>query len=379
MGRRSPGVIRVALVHDLLLPRREEERVSRVMGGLYSGVSYAVIADPDYYASIFPGRAPPVTSFIRRLPRAVELCAYYVPLFPLAVEQFDLREYDLVISDSHMVAKGVLTHADQLHVCYCHMPVPCPWDVDYILRRKKRSNRFLRGLCRKSVIRYLRTWDVTSANRPDCYVTDSSYGAEHIAKWYGRVATVIRPPVDTEYFTLQEDKEEYYVTAGRPVAQQKIDMIVRAFSRLPDKRLVVIGERSYLAGLKREAGRNVEFVDERSDGVLRRFLRKARAFVYAAVDGFGLLPATANACGTPVIAYGREGIPESIVENRSGLLYTEQTPEALINAVERFEKKGSEWNPRSVRTCAMRFSKDRFAHAFKEYIEKVYRENGHST
>ncbi len=313
------------------------------------------------------------SSFLQKLPFAKRFYRYYLPLFPLAIEQFDLSEYDLILSTSHAVAKGVLTHSHQLHLCYCFTPMRYAWDL---------THRYLEGVhgIQKAIARwslhYLRNWDIASVGRVDHFASNSRYTAKRIKKTYGREATVIYPPVDTHLISLCPQKEDYYVTVSRMVPYKKIDLIVEAFTHLPHKRLIVIGEGPEMKKIKAIATKNVEIIGYQSDDVVRQYLGRAKAFVFAAEEDFGIVVVEAQAAGTPVIAFGKGGALETVIPEITGVFFPEQTAASLIETLIRFEKLS--FNPEVIRRHAETFSLDRFKREFKNFVERKTEEHHES-
>lgn len=366
--------MKVALVHDWLVKFGGAEKVLEAVSETYPSNLYTLVADRENLVGGHFENKQIKTSFIQKLPRAKTKYRSYLPLFPLAIEQFDLTNYNLVISSSHAVAKGVLTHAEQLHICYCHTPMRYAWDLYQQYLREANLKSGLKGACAKMFLHYLRIWDAQASTRVDAYIANSQYVARRIQKLYGKESCVINPPVDVERFSLTETKDDYYLTASRFVPYKKIDMIVEAFTHLPNRRLVVIGEGPDMEKIKSRAGANVEILGYQEDHVLKEMMEKARAFVFAAVEDFGILPVEAQACGTPVIAYGKGGVLETVTENTTGLFYKEQTAAALVEAIKKFEKKRDFFIPSEIHKHAQPFSRKRFQNEFKKFVDERYQE-----
>jgi glycosyltransferase involved in cell wall biosynthesis len=289
----------------------------------------------------------------------------------MAVESFDLSAFDLVISSSFCVAKGVLTGPDQVHVSYVHSPMRYAWDLQHQYLREHRMEKGLRGLLTRKLLHDLRMWDCRTANGVDRFVSNSHFIARRIWKIYRRESAVIHPPVDTEFFQPAEgEREDYYLTASRLVPYKCTRLIVEAFAQLPSRRLVVIGEGPELARLRASAPANVEMLGYQPRGVVRQYMQHARAFVFAALEDFGIAPVEAQACGTPVIAYGRGGVAESVVEGRSGVFFPEQTAASLVNAIQQFERREGRFNAAEIRASALRFGAERFRQQFRACIEE---------
>ena len=313
------------------------------------------------------------TSFIQKLPFAKDKYRNYLPLFPLAIEQFDLSGYDVVLSSSHAVAKGVLTHSNQLHIAYVHTPIRYAWNLYHQYLRESGLDRGLKGILAKYFLHKIRLWDASTANRVDHYVANSRYIAHRIKKTYGKPSDVIYPPVDVDKFTLREAKEEFYLTASRMVPYKKIDLIVEAFSQT-DKKLLVIGDGPDMAKIKSKAGKNVELLGFADDETMADLMGRAKAFVFAAEEDFGITPVEAQACGTPVICFGRGGARETVRDGESGLYFMEQNAKELLAAVAKFEQNYDKFEPAKIRENSLKFSRARFEAEIKSYVEKKYEE-----
>jgi len=309
------------------------------------------------------------TSFIAKLPKALKYYRSYLPFYPLAIEQFDLSSYEVIISCSHCVAKGVLTHADQIHLSYCYTPMRYAWDLYHQYLQESNIQTGLKGRLAQFFLHYLRVWDAQSSHRVDAFGAISHYVAKRIKKTYGRDAKVIYPPVNIDFFQLERKKEGFYLAASRFVPYKKMDLIVEAFGYMPEKRLVVIGDGPDFEKVKAKAKKNVELLGYQPDEKLRSYLQKAKALVFTAIEDFGILPIEAQSCGTPVIAFGKGAVLETVVNGHTGLFYKEQTIEALIEAVNQFEKM--EFNPEVIRLQAERFAPDRFNREFKQWVAEA--------
>ena len=336
---------------------------------IYSLIDFLSDADRD---KILKGKHAH-TSFIQKLPFAKDKYRNYLPLFPLAIEQFDLSAYDVVLSSSHAVAKGVLTHSNQLHIAYVHTPIRYAWDLYHQYLRESGLDRGLKGVLAKYFLHKIRIWDASTANRVDHYVANSRYIARRIKKTYGKPSDVIYPPVDVDKFTLREAKEEFYLTASRMVPYKKIDLIVEAFSQT-DKKLLVIGDGPDMAKIKSKAGKNVELLGFADDETMADLMGRAKAFVFAAEEDFGITPVEAQACGTPVICFGRGGARETVRDGESGLYFMEQNAKELLAAVAKFEQNYDKFEPTKIRENSLKFSRARFEAEIKSYVEKKYEE-----
>nr|WP_174771887.1 glycosyltransferase family 4 protein [Paraburkholderia sp. SG-MS1] len=313
------------------------------------------------------------TSFIQKMPFARRRYRAYLPLMPIAIEQVDLSGYDLVISSSHAVAKGVLTGPNQVHVSYVHSPIRYAWDLQHQYLRESHLSTGIKSAMARVLLHYIRGWDSRSANGVDYMVANSQFIARRIRKAYQREATVIYPPVDLASMTVCTQKDDFYVTASRMVPYKRIDLIVQAFSQTPERRLVVIGDGPEMKKIKSCAGENVTILGHQPSEVLVDHLRRARAFVFAAEEDFGISVVEAQACGTPVIAFGRGGALETVVglplDRPTGVFFGEQTLESLLEAVGRFENNAGLFDSRQCRRNAERFSTENFKAALTDFID----------
>lgn len=374
---REDSRLKVAIVHDWLVVHGGAERVLAQMIDCFPQADIYSLVDFLEDRSCLRGK-PVHTSFIQKLPLARSRYRGYLPLFPMAIEQFDLSGYDVILSSSYAVAKGVLNGPDQLHVSYVHSPVRYAWDLQHQYLSEAGLTRGVRSVLARALLHYIRNWDARSANGVDVIAANSRFVARRIRKVYRRDSTVIYPPVDVEHLQLNPDKEDFYLTASRMVPYKRIDLIVDAFSRMPDRRLVVIGDGPEMARIRALASPNVTLLGYQSFDVLHSHLQRAKAFVFAAEEDFGISPVEAQACGTPVIAYGKGGVLESVRTHASvqptGLFFETQTPQALIDAVERFDAlPAGAFDPHACRENALRFSADRFRTAFSHLVMDGYR------
>ncbi|WP_409420426.1 glycosyltransferase family 4 protein [Pseudaeromonas sp. ZJS20] len=315
------------------------------------------------------------TSFLQRFPGAKKHYQKLLPLMPLAIEQLDVSDADIVISSAHAVAKGVLTGPDQLHISYVHSPMRYAWDLQHQYLRESGLNKGIKGWITKWLLHKLRLWDYRTANGVDHFVANSQFIARRIKKIYGRDATVIYPPVAVEDFPCVEQKEAFYFTASRMVPYKKMDLIVEAFTNMPDKRLVVIGDGGEYKKIASLASKhdNITLLGYQPFEVLKSHMQRAKAFVFAAEEDFGITPVEAQACGTPVIAFGKGGALETVrplgVAEPTGLFFSEQTPESLCQAILQFEAEPASFCAANCRKNAERFSEERFCQEFSAFVE----------
>ena len=371
--------MKVAIVVDWLVTYAGAERVLEQMLHVYPDADLFSVVDflPEGERDFIQNKSVQ-TSFIQRLPFAEKRYRQFLPLMPLAVEQFDLSRYDLVLSSSHAVAKGVITGPDQLHISYVHSPMRYAWDLQFQYLKEANLERGLRGWTTRYLLHRIRRWDVGTANGVDHFVANSNFIARRVWKVYRREAEVIYPPVDTDSFTLHESKEDLYFTASRQVPNKRVDLVVEAFAQMPDKRLVVIGDGPEAPKIRAKAGANVTLMGYQPFEVLKDYMQRAKAFVFASVEDLGIVPIEAQACGTPVIAFARGGVLETVkgldADNPTGVFYESQTVPSLVDAVERFEGNSERFKPAQIRAHALTFNQEHFKDNLKRFVTARYEE-----
>lgn len=367
--------MKVAIVHDWLVTYAGAERVLEQMvhiwpqADLFATVDFLPVAQRGFIQN-----KPVGTSFIQRLPKAKTHYRQYLPLMPVAIEQFDLSAYDVVISSSHAVAKGVLTGPDQLHICYCHTPIRYAWDLQHQYLAQSGLNRGFKSALVRYLLHRIRLWDARTANGVDVFVANSQYIARRISKVYRRQAEVIYPNVNTDYFVPAAApvvNSDYYLTASRLVPYKKIDLLVQAFNAMPDKKLVVIGDGPDMAKIQALAAPNIQILGYQPQEVLLDYMQRAKAFVFAAEEDFGIVVVEAQACGVPVIAFGKGGATETVRHGQTGWLYQEQSSAAVQTAVQQFESQFV-GDPQRIRDHALRFSTERFKRQFNDLVQTHY-------
>lgn len=369
---------RIAVVHEWLLDYAGSERVLReILDLLPQADLFALLDLPDEeLRSAIPRRAK-TTSFLQRLPRPRRWLRYYLPLMPLAIEQFDLSAYDIVISSSHAVAKGVITGPSQLHLSYVHSPMRYAWDLQHEYLRASGLERGPAGWAARLALHRLRQWDARSANGVDVLLANSAHVARRIRKAYRRDAEVLYPPVDVSAFAPGEQKEDFYLTVSRLEAYKRVDLLVAAFARCPGRRLVVIGDGPEMHRLRSSATANVELRGRLSSAEVREHMQRARAFLFAGIEDFGIVMAEAQACGTPVIAFAAGGAAEIVrgesAQRPTGVLFGEPTPDALLDALHRFEEAPGRFATAACRENAMRFDRARFRARFEELLRSHWK------
>ncbi len=381
--RRAPPP-KVAIVHDWLVIYGGAERVLEHIIDLYPNADVFSLIDfvKDDQRHFLRGKTP-ITSFLQKIPGARNHYRKMLPLMPLAIEQLDLSGYDLVISSHYSVAKGVLTGPNQTHVCYCHSPMRYAWDHYHEYLREMNLERGFKSWFARWQLHRIRGWDIQSANGVDQFIANSQFVAKRIAKYYRRTPSVIPPPVDTELFSLETQREDYYVCAGRFVPFKRIDLVAQAFSSMPDKRLILIGDGPEMAKIRSKAGPNCTFTGFLPPEQVRAYLAKAKAFIFPSEEDFGIVPVEAQACGTPVIAYGRGGALETVIpwpgnqqqgHYPTGLFFEEQTAESLVDAVGQFERIAGELDAEKICQHAQMFSVEAFKTSFALAVNEAMKE-----
>lgn len=367
---------RVAIVHDWLTVYAGAEKVLEELlallpqAELFSLVDFLPAGERGFIQN-----KPVTTTFIQHLPLARTKYRNYLPLMPLAIEQLDLSNYDLVLSNTHAIAKGVLTGPDQLHLSYCHSPMRYAWDLQAQYLKESGLDRGIKSALARYLLHRIRLWDSRTPNGVDEFIANSEFIARRIYKVYRRPSAIIYPPVDTAGFELRADKEDFYLTASRMVPYKKIELIAQAFSEMPDKKLVIIGTGPDFEKVKAKAGPNVTLLGYQPFSVLKDHMQRARAFVFAAEEDFGIVPLEAQACGTPVIAFGKGGSLETVRgfghrPDPTGVFFGAQTIPSLKEAVAQFETLT--FDPAAVRAHAETFSVPRFRREFGGFIDERY-------
>ncbi|NCD72379.1 glycosyltransferase [Mucilaginibacter agri] len=361
---------KTAIVHDLVLANGGADSTLESIVRLYPSPIFTLIADHDKIKTSDFKDFVITDSFIQKLPWGLKKYRNYLPLYPLAVEQFNLEGYDVILSSSFIVAKGAISTSEQLHICYLHNPIRAAWELYHRFLSYSSKGRGIKAFFIRIICHYLRNWDVVSANRVDHFIANSTYTAKRIKKLYRRDSVVIYPPVDVDLFELEELKDDYFVTASRLVYHKRMDLIVDAFKALPGKKLIVIGDGPELKRLRQIAPVNVEILGYQSNDRLIKYLQKAKAFLFAAHEDFGIAPIEAMSCGTPVIAFGGGGCSETVIDGKTGLLFTEQTAESIIKCVEKFESGEILFEPKAISMHAQKFSRKRFEAEYRDFVEQ---------
>ena len=355
--------MKVAFVHDwFTMPGGAEKVAAEIIDLIQPHAVFSLFNFMDFGTlnSITQGRGVK-TSFLQRIPMASDHYRLLAPLFPKAISKLDLSEFDIIISSSWMAAKGIDKRPDQVHLCYCHTPMRFAWGLESTYLDKYGYNRGLKKIFAKFLIKRLKKWDAKTANGVDYFISNSHFVKERIANAYHRKAFVMYPPVNTEKFEYHEQKADYYFTAARFVDYKNIDLIIEALNHFPDMRLVIAGQGPLDKQLRKMAHPNIEFIGYVSEEKLIYYMQRAKAFINASVEDFGIAGLEAQATGTPVIALGIGGYAETVIENETGIFFHREHPEALADAILRFER--TRFNSRVIRKNALRFD------------HKVFREN----
>jgi glycosyltransferase involved in cell wall biosynthesis len=353
-----------AITHEWLVSYAGSERCVESFTNIWKDADVFALVDflNDEQRKIILKGKKAHTTFIQHLPFAKKKHRYYLPLFPKAIESLDLSKYKLIISSSHAVSKGVKKSDDQLLICYCHSPMRYAWD---------QSEHYLTGIkgsFAKAFMNYLRKWDLKSAKNVNYFIANSHHIAEKIKRIYNRDSNVIYPPVDVFNFDVSTNKDDYYLIASRFVPYKKVDVVVEAFNKMPDKKLLVIGSGPDKEKVKAIANSNIDFLPHQEFPQLKEYMKKAKAFVFAAEEDFGIVIVEAMACGTPVIALNKGGTAESVINGETGIHFNDQTPDSIITAVKEFEKRIDYFDVQIIRKHAEQFNRSRFEEKIKNFV-----------
>lgn len=368
--------LKIAIIHEWLVTYAGSERVIEQILQVFPNADLYCLIDtlPEKQRGFLNGKKV-YTSFLQSFPFKNKLYRYYLPFMPVAVEQFDLSRYDLIISNCHAVSKGVITNPEQFHLSYIHTPMRYAWDMqnEYFASHRNFS---IAGLMARMILHHIRIWDFTASHRPDYLLANSSFIAKRITKIYRRDSQVFYPPVDTDFFSHRADKSDFYLAASRLVPYKKMDLILKAFRMMPDKKLVVIGDGPGSKEVKRMSTDNIVWLGHQDPETLRDYMQRARAYIFAAKEDFGIMPLEAQACGTPVIAFGQGGVKETIrglVEPQpTGVFFTEQSAASICRGVNQFEENINKITTTACRKNAERFSIPRFRKELRELTQTAW-------
>jgi len=366
--------MKIAIIHDWLVTFAGAERVLEQIllcyphADLFSVIDF--FSDELRDAHLLGKKA--TTTFIQKLPHAKNNYRNYLPLMPLAIKQFDLAKYDLIISDSHAIAKGVNVKPHQVHISYVHSPMRYAWDLRDQYLKESGLDKGLKSILAKLMLDQMRRFDLRTVNKVNYFACNSKCIAARIKNNYKREAKVIYPAVDVDYFAMHADKEDFYVTASRMVPYKKIDLIVEAFSQMPDKKLIVIGDGPDWQKIIKLGASNITFLGFKPTAILKHYLQRAKAFVFAAEEDFGIVPLEAQACGTPVIAFGKGGVLETVrsypCAKPTGLFFSKQEIDELQHAVAEFEKNQQIFVPENCRENALCFTPEKFRQDIMRFV-----------
>jgi glycosyltransferase involved in cell wall biosynthesis len=365
--------LRVAIVHYWFIARSGGERVVEALAELFPQADlFSLVADHSTLAPILQNRKLQ-TSFLQRVPGATKSHRHFLFLHPLALEQFDLSDYDLVISSESGPAKGVITSPKTCHICYCHSPMRYIWDM---YPEYRRGMKFPVGPIFSLTAHYLRMWDHASASRVDYFVANSRFIASRIRKYYGRESTVIHPPVNVSAGKISGEKGKYYIAIGRLVEYKRFDLAIAACTQL-GRRLKIIGAGPQEGVLRRMAGPTVEFLGPVNDAELRANLAGCRSLLFPGEEDFGIVPVEAQSFGKPVVAYGSGGVLETVrgilpneaaLENPTGVFFTEQSLSGLTQAMLEFESIEHQFQPEIIREHSLQFDSAIFKQRISEFV-----------
>lgn len=378
--------MKIALVHDWVVTLGGSERCLEVFHELWPQAPlYTLVYKEESIRRLGFETNQVHASFLQRFPRVESWYRKYLPFYPLAVEQFDLSDFDFILSSSHAAAKGVLVRADQQHICYCHTPMRYAWDLTHRYLKENSLEKGLKSFIARFILHYVRQWDVLTANRVDHFIANSRYTSQRIWRTYRREATVIYPPVDVSRFRVSDKKDNFFLFISRLVPYKKADLVVATFTKL-GLPLVVVGDGPQLEVCRSLAGKDVQFLGYQDDMSVADLITRARALVFAAEEDFGIVPVEAQACGTPVIAYGKGGAWETVVpsngnnwDEATGIFFQAQEENALAEAVRQFLTWEGNFRTAVLRQNAERFSRDRFKQEIRDFIANncmIYRFTG---
>lgn len=367
-------VNKVAIVHDWFVDSGGAEKViAKILevfpnADLFSSVDFLSNSQRN---RIVNGKSIS-TTFIQKLPKAKSYKKYFA-LMPIAMESLDFSNYDLIISSSSSVGKGVITGPDQLHICYCHSPMRYAWDLQEQYLKESNLQKGFKGFLARNLLFFMRNWDVRTSFGVDYFIANSEYIARRISKVYRRGSEVIYPNVEVEDFNLVTEKQDYYFTCSRMVPYKKIDLIVEAFSLMPDKKLIVIGDGSDMPKVRSKSASNITLMGYQKFSIMKDKMENAKAFVFAAEEDFGIVPVEAQACGTPVIAFGKGGVLETVLDGETGIFFNEQSTSSIVSAVQKFETMTFDYS--DIRKHAEKFSTGRFKQELKDFISSKIKES----
>jgi glycosyltransferase involved in cell wall biosynthesis len=371
--------MKVVLIHDHLAQDGGAEKVLKVFAEMFPEAPiFTLLSEKDNINKYYKGRKID-TSIIQKLPGGVKHYQWYMPFMPMAVEFFDLSKFDLVLSDSASFAKGVITRPETLHIDYCHTPTRYLWSDTHSYINELKYNKWFKKII-SLVLNYIRLWDRLAADRVDTFIANSEIVKKRIEKYYHRDSVVIYPPVDVETFNISPElideklkAENYFLCGCRLAPYKRVDVVIEAFKKIPEKKIKIFGNGVDEERLKTLAAgsSNIEFLGRVSDAELAKLYRNALAFIHPQEEDFGITAVEAMACGTPVIAFKKGGAIETIVENQTGIFFDQQTPEAIAEAINKFDK--NKFDEKIIRLQAEKFSTENFKKNISKFIEERYK------
>lgn len=364
--------MKVAIVHDWFQEKGGAENVVASLINIYPDADFFALVDffdDQQRKNILKGKN--VTySFIQKLPFSKKIFRHYLFLFPLAIERLDLREYDIIISSSYAVSKGVITGPEQVHICINYSPMRYAWDM-YFTYKEEHNIKGIKEKLLSYVLHKIRIWDVTASNRVDYFIAISKLVQRRISKYYRRESHIIYPPVDISKYSLHTNKKDYYFTASRLVPYKKVKMIVEAFVE-NGKPLIVAGSGEQFEEIKDIATDNITILGYVEEEKMVSLMQEAKAFVFAAYEDFGILPVEAMSCGTPVVAYGKGGVVDTVIDGETGVFFDNQNIESLNNAINKFELMT--FDAETIVKHAAQFSTERFEREIKAFVDEKLKE-----
>lgn len=366
--------MRIAVIHDWLITAGGSEKVLRELLYLLRNHDTELFTLMDFLSDeereefIFGKQSH--TSFLQFIPGIKKQYKYFFPLFPRAIRSLRTNGFDVIISSSHSIAKSVQKHPGQIHVSYCHTPMRYIWDMRQQYISDHGLNRRWKRWAARPLMRNIRNWDFATSSNVDFFIANSQYIQKRIKNNYHRDSTVIYPPVNTDFFVPSNQKESYYITASRLVPYKRIDIIAKAFSEMPYKKLIIIGDGPKWNEIKSISAPNIEMIKFDTNEVLRYYLQRAKAFVFAAEEDFGITPVEAMSCGTPVIAFGKGGVLETVEDKISGIFFHQQSVKSIVDAIYRFENLEFIFDPNKIRQQALKFNRQRFHKEMAAFFQK---------
>ncbi len=360
--------MKIALVHDYLVQYGGAERVLETFTEIFPKAPiYTMVYDKNLMNGVFSDRRI-LTSFMQKIPFVGSHHRLFPILMPMAIEQFNLSQYDIALSDSNSYAKGVITMPHTLHITYCHTPMRYAWDDCHKYLREFKYSNFTKKLV-PFAMNYIRLWDKISADRPDRYIANSNFVASRIKKYYNKDAHVINPPVNTKNFYISKDIEEYYLMLGRALPYKRFDAVIEAFNVLGFP-LKIIGKGPEMKDLKKRSKKNIEFLGYLNDEEISKYYSRCRAFIFPPEEDFGIAPLEAMASGRPVIAFRGGGALETVIEGKTGAFFDKQTPQSIIDAVRKFNPE--KFRSEEIRSYALKFDKEIFKGKIKKFVEREF-------